>query len=220
MTNPNDNKSYREVQQDSYTDSNGNIHTNVTRTTETVGNRGVDPNSYQDGYVHGRVSERDYQEERLAQRDDDNTARGLFLGLLLALLAGLTGIAIWYFTQRDEAVENTVTPTVTVTPTTTPQPQTTIIERTTEVPVPVERTREVPVPIPVPQQNTSSTTAPTPPNINITVPPEPPAARQTTPASPSNSNPETGTTATPSPDLTPNNNSSNTENSNQNNSSQ
>ncbi len=199
MTNPNDNKSYREVRQDSYTESDGNTYTSVTRTSETVNNSSVDPNSYESGYVHGRASER-----RLAEVYEDNASGGFLLGLLLVLLAGLTVGAVWFFTQRDETRNNTPAPTVTVTPTQTPQSQTKIIERTKEVAVPVERTREVPVPFPVPQQNSSPPTVNTTPNINITVPPQTPASKSTTPVSPANSSSkETSSNSTTSPIPTP-----------------
>jgi hypothetical protein len=195
MTNPNDNKSYREIRHDSYTDNNGNTHTDVTRTSETVNNT-EDSQSYQSGYLQGRTSERNYQQESLAQRDNDNANRGLLIGILLTTLAALIGGALWYFNQREQAVDNTVAPTEVPVQTSpaniqTPQPQTTIIERTKEVPVPVERTKEVPVFIPVPQQKASPAPTPTTPNINITVPPQQPAAKQ----SPST----TQTTPTPSP---------------------
>jgi hypothetical protein len=170
MTNPNDNKSYCEVHQDSYTESDGNTYTSVTRTSETVDNSSVDPNSYESGHVRGRTSERNYQEHRLAEVYEDNASGGFLLGLLLVLLAGLTVGAVWFFTQRDETRNNSPASTVTVTPTQTPQSQTKIIERTKEVAVPVERTKEVPIPFPVPQQNSSPPTVNTTPNINITVP--------------------------------------------------
>jgi|UPI00035EE2F2 hypothetical protein len=228
MTNPNDNKSYREVHQDSYTESDGNTYTSVTRTSETVDNSSVDPNSYESGHVRGRTSERNYQEHRLAEVYEDNASGGFLLGLLLVLLAGLTVGAVWFFTQRDETRNNTPpAPTVTVTPTQTPQSQTKIIERTKEVAVPVERTKEVPVPFPVPQQNSSPPTVNTTPNINITVPSQTPASKSTAPVSPANSSSSssketssnsatsptpTPTSATggtaPSADLTPSNSSS------------
>jgi outer membrane biosynthesis protein TonB len=210
MTNPNENKSYREVQQESYTDNSGNTHTNVTRTSETVNNK-VDPKSYENGYVNGQTSERIYQEETFTQRDNENANRGLLIGILLTALAGFLGGSVWYFNQRDQAVDNTVapvavpgsvsspSPTPTPTVTVTPQPQTTIIERTKEVPV--EKTKEVPVFIPVPQQKAAP--APTvKPNINITVPPQQPAAKQTaapitpTPSSSSNSSSSSSSTTT------------------------
>ncbi len=220
MTNSNDNKSYREVQQESHTDSDGNTHTNVTRTSETVNNNKVDPQSYQNGYLNGQTSERNFQEQTLVERDNENAGRGLLIGILLTALAALTGGALWYFNQRDQAVDNTVTPTVLPVPinsaspspspveTQAPQPQTKIIERTKEVPVPVEKTvektKEVPVFIPVPQQKAAPAASPATPNINITVPPQEPAAKQTpttqtspTPSSSSNSSSSSTSTSTP-----------------------
>lgn len=158
MNNPNEREiDNKEVRQESYTDDNGNRHTHVTRTTST------DNNSYQSGYVHGRNTERRYQQADLAERDE-NTASGLLLGVLLTSLIGLTVGAFWYFNQQNAAVDSTtpvetpastnVTPTPTATITAEPQ-QTTIIERT----------REVPVVIPQPS-------APTNPQINLTVPPQ------------------------------------------------
>ncbi len=218
MTNPDDNKSYREVRQESYTDNDGNTHTNVTRSSETVDNSAA---NYQSGYVQGRTSERNY-EEALAQRDDENTSRGLLIGVVLAGLAALIGSAFWYFNQSSQTVDSiapaTSTPIYSPSPvvTQTPQPQqTTIIERTKEVPVkvPVEKTKEVPVFVPVPQQ-AAPAPAPAPantnktPNINITVPPQQPAlktpATQVSPApsssssSSSNSTPSTTSTTSQS----------------------
>ncbi len=217
MTNPSDNKNYREVRQESYTDKDGNAHTDVTKTSETVDNSAA---NYQSGYVQGRASERNY-EEALAQRDDENTSRGLLIGVVLAGLAALIGSAFWYFNQSSQTVDNTVAPATSapiyspspspvVTQTAQPQ-QTTIIERTKEVPVkvPVEKTKEVPVFIPVPQQaapapapaNTKPAAAP---NINITVPPQPAAKTPATQVSPapssssSNSSPSTTSTTSQS----------------------
>ncbi len=166
MNNQNEQQGYnREVRQDTYTDANGQTYTNVTRTTETSD---LNPNSYQDGYINGQVSERRYQEENLAARDNSSAASGLVVGIFLTALVGLIAGGIWFFTQRDEAAKHNATPTAA--PTTsrpspqasqTPQKQTTIIERTKEVPVPVERTKEVPVPIFVPQPQSSASSAPT-----------------------------------------------------------
>jgi hypothetical protein len=244
MTNPNDDKSYREVQHESYTDKNGNTHTDVTRTSETVNNNKVDSQSYESGYVKGQTSERNYQEGTLVERDNENAGRGLLIGMLLTALAGLIGGSLWYFNQRDRAVDNTTvapivvpapinspSPTVTV----TSQPQTTIIERTKEVAVPVrvEKTKEVPVFIPVPQQKAAPAPTPATPNINITVPAQQTPAKQTqaTPPKPlSSPAPTTSQTdnskSTPSvekqntTDVTPDSNSPTTENNNQNNSAQ
>jgi hypothetical protein len=215
MTNSDDNKSYREVRQETHTDNDGNTNTNVTRSSETVDNSTTNSQSYQSGYVQGRSSERNY-EEALKQRDDENTNRGLLIGVVLAGLAALIGSAFWYFNQSSQTVDTTI-PT-TSTPITSPSPaaiqtpqpqQTTIIERTKEVPVQVpvtvEKTKEVPVFIPVPQQKA----APAPsvnnnnkaPNINITVPPQQPAAKQTpaaqvSPAPSSSSNTSNSTSST------------------------
>jgi hypothetical protein len=233
MTNSNDNKSYREIRQESHTDNDGNTHTDVTRTSETVDNSAANSQSYQSGYVSGRTSERNY-EEALTQRDDENTSRGLLIGVVLAGLAALIGSAFWYFNQSSQTVETT-TPIISAPITSpspaaiqTPQPQqTTIIERTKEVPVQVpvtvEKIKEVPVYIPVPQQKA----APAPsvnnnkaPNINITVPPQQPAAKtpvpQVSPAPSSSSNTnnstsssttQSGETVAPSPDVAPDTNS-------------
>lgn len=122
-----------------------------------------DPNravAYRDGYVHGRVSERDIQEEGLEVRDNNNAARGLLVGIALTSLVGLGLGALFFWTQREEP-----TPTIIV-PQEQPaspspqvqQPQQTIIERQVEqVPVPVPQQQA-----PAPQQDT--------PNVNVTVP--------------------------------------------------
>ncbi|MDZ8185983.1 MAG: hypothetical protein RMX96_14165 [Nostoc sp. ChiSLP02] len=158
-----------EVRQESYTDINGNTHTHVTRTAETL-NNAANPSSYQKGYVQGRNSELRYQQANLAERDDANTSNGLLMGIIITSLAGLIIGGVWYFNQvNNAAVENSApvtTPTPSnssATPTEPPQPQTTIIERT----------KEVAVPVPVPQQVVPSS-APRQPNINITVPPQQP----------------------------------------------
>lgn len=207
MTNPDDNKSYREERQD-YTDSNGNTHSNVTRSSETV-NHKVDPQSYENGYVQGETSERNYQEETLTKRDNENAGRGLLIGTLLTALAALTGGALWYMSQSDRAVDNTVAPVAVPVPVSKPSPaatqappqQTTIIERTKEVPVPVtvektkevrvpvpvEKIKEVPVFVPVPQQKAAPAPTPATPNINITVPAQQPAAKETPTTTPKSS---------------------------------
>ncbi|AUT01812.1 hypothetical protein CLI64_16260 [Nostoc sp. CENA543] len=161
MTNPNERETdHQEIRQESYTDANGNTHTHVTRSTST------NNNSYQSGYVHGRNTERRYQQADLAGRDNENTANGLLLGVLLTSLIGLTVGAFWYFNQQNATVDNNApveTPVPNASATSQPQ-QTTIIERTREVPV--ERTREVPVFIPQPSS------APATPQINVTIPPQ------------------------------------------------
>jgi hypothetical protein len=223
MTNPKDYQTYnREVRQDSYNDANGHTHTNVTRTEETVNNGVVKPNadSYRDGYVSGRVSERSYQEENLAVRDNNNAASGLVIGLLLTSLVGLAAGTWFFLNQRNDApapvIPNIVVPRqpdAKPAPAAKPAPEarqapkkeTTIIERTRDVLVPVPQ-KQAPAPQPV---------APAP-NINITVPnsePKQPAAQEapstqtapTQPESKSDRTPaqgestETGTTSSSSP---------------------
>jgi hypothetical protein len=216
MNNPDNLKNSQEIRKDIYTDENGNVRTNVTRTTETVNNSKTDVQSYQNGYLQGQSSERNYQ-ERIVQRDTDNTSRGIIIGLLLTLLTGLTAGAVWYFNQRDSSVENTTIPSeVPTTNTASPSPspaepqnsqtRTTVIERTREVPTVIEKTKEVPVPVFIPEQKSPPTTTP---NVNITVPPQEGATKaassttENTPTSPSNSNTSTSEGATNSDINTP-----------------
>ncbi|GFE67405.1 hypothetical protein [Chroococcus sp. FPU101] len=152
MKTPNDPKKY---EQEYYRDVDGNVHY-VERTTESE-----KPNSYQNGYTHGRAAERSYQ-NNLSQRDSENTARGLLIGVILASLAALGGAYAWYRSQ-PEASQQTESPVVTPEPVKTqpspvPEQKTTIIERVKEVPV--EKVKEVPVLVPVPQSNTPDTSAP------------------------------------------------------------
>ncbi|MDZ8105366.1 MAG: hypothetical protein RM338_07020 [Nostoc sp. DedQUE12a] len=161
-----------EVSQETYTGTNGNTHTHLTRTTETVKNNTTNPNSYQNGYVEGRNTERRYQQANLAERDENNTTNGLLMGIIITSLSGLIIGGLWYFNQVNNAAVDNSAPVTTpaptnsnATPTEPPQPQTTIIERT----------REVPVPVPVPQQQAVPPSAPPQPDINITVPPQQPA---------------------------------------------
>jgi hypothetical protein len=178
MTNPNNHEKYRsENRQESYTDANGETHTHVRRTTETVNNT-PNTNSYGSGYVSGRENERRYQQANLAERDNSNTANGLLLGVILTSLATLGVGAFWYFNQRSNpAVDNTVPVVVPVPTNASPSPEATQSpqQRTTII----ERTREVPVVIPQPQA--PATSAPAQPNINVTVPPQPPAREKAQP---------------------------------------
>lgn len=165
-----------EIKQESYTDINGNIHNDLTRTTETVKNSAANPNSYTNGYVQGRNVERSYQQADLAQRDENNASGGLLLGIIITSLLGLVIAGVWYFNQQNNAaVDNTVpvvvpVPSSSPTPSASPQTKTTIIERTREVPVPVA--------VPVPQQQVTPPSAPRQPDINITIPPQQPAAEK------------------------------------------
>lgn len=190
MTNPNNHENYRsENRQESYTNANGETHTHLRRTTETVNNT-PNTNSYGSGYVSGRENERRYQQANLAERDNSNTANGLLLGVILTSLATLGVGAFWYFNQRSNpAVDNTVPVVVPVPTNASPspqatqssQPQTTIIERTREVPVVI------------PQQQAPATSAPTQPNINVTIPPQPPATEKV--PSPSSQSPTSNSPA-------------------------
>jgi hypothetical protein len=162
MTNFNDPKNYdREVARETYRDASGGTH-EVTRVTESANSKG---NSYDRGYVHGKAVERTYQRADLAERDNDNAARGLLLGLLLASIAALVGGFLWYVNIRNNESVNPINQILVPSPskpeaspspepTQEPRNETTIIERTKEVPVRVEV--PVPVPVPVPQQQEPS----------------------------------------------------------------
>ncbi|WP_335007994.1 hypothetical protein [Nostoc sp.] len=190
-----------EVKHESYTDINGNTHTDLTRTTETVKNSTANPSSYTNGYIQGRNTERSNQQADLAERDEKNASGGLLLGIIITSLLGLVVGGVWYFNQQNNAAVNNVVPVVvpvpsksSPTPSASPQPQTTIIERTREVPVPVA--------VPVPQQQVAPPSAPRQPNINITIPPQQPAAEKapsvTQPAPKATQSPATSpTTNTP-----------------------
>lgn len=172
MSIPNERESKNsEIKQESYTDTNGNIHTDLTRTTETVKNSTANPNSYTNGYVQGRNTERSYQQADLAERDNENASRGLLLGIIVTSVVSLIVGGVWYFNQRNNAAVDTTVPVVVPVPSNsspTPQPQTKIIERI----------REVPVPVPVPQQQVTPQSAPRQPDINITIPPQQSAAEK------------------------------------------
>ena len=200
MSIPNERESKNsEVKQESYTDINGNIHTDLTRTTETVKNSAANPNSYTNGYVQGRNTERSNQQADLAERDNNNASRGLLLGIIVTSLLGLVIGGVWYFNQQNNAaVNNTVPVLVPVpsksnpTPSASSQPQRTIIERT----------REVPVLVPIPQQQVIPPSAPRQPNINITIPPQQPAAEK----APSVTQPAPKAAESPATNPTSNNN--------------
>lgn len=183
MSNPNERKTYsREMRQESYNDASDNPRTNVTETTEAVNSGTVDPSSesYRDGYVHGQITEHHYQEDVLAERDNNNASRGLLLGILLTSLVALTVGAIWLLNQRNDPPIEVVPPVVV--PDAQPEPT-----RSPEANQPAEREtiiRERPVFVPVPQQQAPTPQPPLPapqPDINITVPnsaPQPQAAEQ------------------------------------------
>jgi hypothetical protein len=137
---------------------------NVDETVYLNGN--ADParaSSYRDGYVHGRVAESRIEEERLEVRDNNNAARGLFIGILLTSLLGITLAALYYWNQRQQVAPAIVVPVPTSpAPAANQQPngQTTVIERQVE---------QVPQVVPVPQQPAAAPQQ-SAPKINVTVP--------------------------------------------------
>lgn len=156
---------------------------------------------YKEGYVQGRVVENG-RENQLRERDNDNAARGLFLGIILASLVALGAGTLYYLTQRDGASTPATTPAPQQTeaepaPTRTIERERTLIERVIPVPQENSGTQEQPPAEPAPAQPA--------PNINITVPNSqtqeaPPEQPAPAPAAPSNINinlPETNPDPTP-----------------------
>lgn len=172
MSNSNEQQNHeREVRQEFSSTANGDTYTHVKQTTESVNNNTTQPkaNSYRDGYMQGRVSERRHQEDVLVQRDNENAGRGLLVGILVTSLIGLTLGAVW-FVDRTNQEATQATPPVIIppqprdpSPEANPAPQKeTIIERTRDVLVPVPQQAPSPAPqlqapSPAPQQNTSTT---------------------------------------------------------------
>lgn len=114
------------------------------------------------------LTERRLEEESYIARENNNTASGLLLGILLAAILGLAGAAFYFMNQRQESPTKILPIPVPNSSQPQSEPQstqkdTTIIDRT------INRTKEV---IPVPQQQ-----APAPqqqaPDININVPSQP-----------------------------------------------
>ncbi|MCC5607913.1 hypothetical protein LC612_14230 [Nostoc sp. CHAB 5834] len=123
MSIPNEHESKNsEIKQESYTDTNGNIHTDLTRTTETVKNSAANPNSYTNGYVQGRNTERNYQQADLAERDNNNASRGLLLGIIITSLLGLVVGGVWYFNQQNNAAVDNIVPIAVPVPSSSPTP--------------------------------------------------------------------------------------------------
>jgi len=102
------------------------------------------------------------EQERI-QNDNENSFRGLLLGLLLALLFGGGITALFLFNKKEEVPASVVSPIVV--PSVTPSPQPTTKETT----IIREKTREL---VPVPQATSVQ------PNINITVPDAKPSVNQ------------------------------------------
>ncbi|MFB2937653.1 hypothetical protein ACE1B6_20590 [Aerosakkonemataceae cyanobacterium BLCC-F154] len=157
---------------------NQNNYSEVPRNTETVNN--IPPEEYRDGYVHGRIAERRYNEDNRVVRENNNAARGLILGIVLTSLVAIPALAYYLWRQSQEpVVAPEPVPAPVVVPSPSPEPQPTIIQERV-----IERNPEVQV-VPVPQRETPTTTTPAPninieqsaptpqatPNVNITVPP-------------------------------------------------
>lgn len=156
MSNPNSGSNYnREVRQETYRDPNGNTHVNVTKTTESN-------DSYQHGYVHGRVAERSSQERTSAVRDNENAARGLLLGILLTTVAALSAGVFWYLNQSPQA--STTQPVLVPVPSDRPNTESSTVDRSSEKQTIIEKIKEVPVPViqqppaSTSQQNENTTT--------------------------------------------------------------
>jgi hypothetical protein len=166
---------------------------NLNTPVETVNPDAV---SYEEGYLHGRASERSLESQEQEVRSEHSAARGLLLGMALTSLVGLTVGAIFYLNQREESP----TPTPVLVPA-RPAPQqpnreTTIIERTTEKIQPSAPINQEPPANPAPQQNQ--------PDIRIIVPnsgqPSAPSPQNTTPQTA----PQTAPTQSQSQPLSPN----------------
>lgn len=181
-----------------------NLNTHV----ETVNPDAV---SYEEGYVHGRASERSLENQEQQVRREHSATRGLLLGMALTSLVGLVVGAIFYLNHREESS----TPTPVLVPA-RPAPQqpnreTTIIERTTEkiqpsTPIsPESRT--------TPQQsqpniriivpNSGQQSAPSPQNTTPPIAPTQSQSQTTSPNPPlSQPNTSRGTSTTTQPNTT------------------
>lgn len=146
----------------SNTDLNGNVH-----------NQLPEPTSYRDGYVHGRVTEHDKQENNQIARENNNTAKGLVIGIGVTALVALGVAAMFIFSPREEQ-DNIIVPPPVEQPVpqepvensveeTEPESSTTIIDRTRET------IREVPVSVPQEQPASESEA----PDVNVTIPQQP-----------------------------------------------
>jgi len=141
------------------------------------------PDGYGSGYTHGRTVERQRYESVQQVRDENNSANGFLIGILLSAVV-LGGAALAYFlTQRNQAptIQRTiVVPSASPSPSPSPSPE--VRERV------IERDRIVPVPQP---QQSSPTVIPAP-TIKVE-PPKPAPAPEASPATPNNSQTESST---------------------------
>ncbi|MEW6495254.1 MAG: hypothetical protein AB1589_22465 [Cyanobacteriota bacterium] len=201
------------------TDLDSDRHLTNVANVETVA---PEPVAYEEGYIHGRASERSLEDQHQQVRGKNNAARGLLLGIALTSLVGLTVGALFYFTQREES-PTPASPVLVPVPSSPQEPnrETTIIERTTErvpetapinqeppttsqesqpdIRVIVPRTEQQQAPAP---QNITPQTAPSPvqqqPLVADPSAIQPNTAPQPSPASPQNpTNTDTSTTTQP-----------------------
>lgn len=157
---------------------------NLNTPVETTNPNSV---SYEDGYVHGRATERSFEQQYQQDKAERTATRGLLLGFALTSLVGLVAGTLFYLNQRQESP----TPVLVPVPSNTQQPnrETTIIERETET------TRE---PAPT-RQEAPEAPRENQPDIRIIVPN---SGQQQAPAS-QNRTPETAP-AQPNRELAPN----------------
>lgn len=157
-------------------------HTPTTHTSGMANQPIVDESkkaAYHDGYVHGQVVENSRREQHLVDRDNNNAARGLLLGVLLTSLLGLTAGALYLWNERNEEVYEPASPVVVPSASPTPrlERETTIIERAVPIPQPAPQQTTAPevnitpqLENPAPVENPINSTPTTQPDINITVP--------------------------------------------------
>jgi len=184
-----------EVNQETYQDAQGNTHTRVTRSADTVRTPRptvADPTAYRDGYVSGQVTERELREENQIARDNDNAARGLLIGVIATSILGLILGTLFFLNQRENPapVAPIIVPNRSVAPAASPSPspttrtETQIIERERLVPVPQTQAPAPQAPAPAPTVNVAPAPAP---DVNVTVPSNP---------APTSTQPQTGNDAT------------------------
>lgn len=191
---------------------NQNNYTETPRNTETINN--IPPEEYRDGYVHGRVAERRYNQDVQEVRDNNTAARGLILGIVLTSLVAIPALAyyLWNRQNQEPVVAPEPAPSTIVVPSPSPQPERTIIQRERVI----ERNPDVRI-VPIPQRQTPTTTTPAPninieqsapapqptPNVNITIPPT--SGQQQSPANQrtENQSPATSTEQLPSVQSSP-----------------
>lgn len=153
----------------------------------------VSPTSYQEGYIHGRASERSLENERQEIRDENTASRALLIGIGLTSLIGLTAGTLFFLNQNQqpESPAPIVVPQRNAPP--SPTKETTIIERTTEIqqPPPVEQDRQTSQPniqitVPTSEQKPTSTQPNTKPSAlpeqskNQSIPTNPTATQRNT----------------------------------------